>query len=177
MHNPSRGFLLILVLACAACTTVGGSLALQTDTWDQSCAGDMRAYAFPLSGDPAVDCGFLALDASDQDFRNVLGCAKFAVQSGKPYRFGYRNIDQYLSFCNVAVRSPDGQLWSLQFYVPILEAMSQRKDLQYSFNAKQCSGITLKNDRRGFFGLQNCSEATDAFMTLLHGKDGSTAGP
>lgn len=172
MTKRIRQILLAAVLACAGCTTVGSSLALKSDTWDGSCSGDMRAYVFPPGGDSTVDCGFLALEASDQDFHNMLECAKFAVQSGKPYRFGYRNIDQYLSFCNVAMSTPDGQLWSLQFYVPILEAMSQRKDLQYSFNAKQCSGITLKNDRRGFFGLQGCTEATDAFMNLLHDKSG-----
>lgn len=173
MLNKIRKVFLLIVFACAGCTTVGSSLALKADTWDGSCSGDMRAYVFPLGGDATVDCGFLALEASDQDFRDVLACAKSAVQSGKSYRFGYRNIDQFLSFCNVAMSTPDGQLWSLQFYVPILEAMSQRKDLQYSFNAKQCSGITLKNDRRGFFGMQNCTEATDAFMSLLHDKTGS----
>jgi hypothetical protein len=173
MKHRARHILLLVVLACAGCVTVGSSLALKPETWDGSCSGDMRAYAFPVGDESTVDCGFLALEASDQDFRDVLGCAKSAVESGKPYRFGYRNIDQYLSFCNVAMRTPDGQLWSLQFYVPILEAMSQRKDLQYSFNAKQCSTITLKNDRRGFFGLQGCNEATDAFMSRLHDKPGS----
>lgn len=168
MRNPIPNILLLAALACAGCTTVGTSLALKSDTWDGSCSGDMRAYAFPLSGDSAVDCGFLALDASDQDFYDMLQCAKSAVQSGQAYRFGYRNIDKYLSFCNVAVRSPDGQLWSLQYYVPILEAMSQRKDLQYSFNAKQCTSITLKNDRRGFFAMGQCTEATDALLKQLH---------
>lgn len=170
MDKRTRITLLAATLACAACTTVGTSLALKPDTWDASCAGDMRSYVFPLGGDSAVDCGFLALDASDQDFRDVLECAKSAVQSGKPYRFGYRNIDKYLSFCNVAVRAPDGQLWSLQFYVPIMDAMSQRKDLQYSFNAKQCSSLALKNDRRGFFAMQQCTEATDTLMSLVHDK-------
>ena len=132
----------------------------------------MRAYVFPLSGESAVDCGFLALEASDQDFRDVMDCAKSAIQSGKAYRVGYRNIDKILSYCHVAVRSPDGQLWSLQFYVPILDAMSQRKDLQYSFNASQCSSMQIKNDRRGFFTLENCTEATDTLMTLLHGNTG-----
>ncbi len=168
MHKPISKLLLLAALACAGCTTVGTSLALKPDTWDNSCAGGMRAYAFPLSGDSAVDCGFLALDASDRDFYDVLECAKSAVQSGKAYRFGYRNIDKYLSFCNVAVRAPDGQLWSLQFYVPILEAMSQRKDLQYSFNAKQCTSLTLKNDRRGFFAMGQCTEATDDILRQLH---------
>lgn len=164
---------MVAMAACAGCTTLGSSLALSPDTWDGSCAGAMRAYVFPLSGDSAVDCGFLALEASDQDFRDVMDCAKSAIQSGKAYRFGYRNIDKYFSFCNVAARTPDGQLWSLQFYVPILDAMSQRKDLQYSFNASQCSSIQINNDRRGFFAFQTCTEATDALMTLLHDKPGT----
>lgn len=168
MLKPIRKLLLIAVLACAGCTTVGSSLALQQDTWDQSCSGAMREYAFPLSGDSAVDCGFLALEAPDRDFYNIMDCAKYASASGKAYRFGYRNIDKFLSYCDVAVRSPDGRLWMLQFYVPIDEAMSRKPGLQYSFNAKQCQGLILKNDRRGFFMLDQCTEATDALMKELH---------
>lgn len=172
MRNLAKRFFLLAALAYAGCTTVGSSLALKPDTWDGSCNGAMREYVYALGGDTAVDCGFLALEASDKDFRNILECAKSATAGGKPYRFGYRNIDQYLSFCNAAVRSSDGRLWSLQLYVPILDAMSQRKDLQYSFNAKQCSSIELKNDRRGFFALHNCTEATDALTALLQDKAG-----
>jgi len=168
--NLSKQLFLFAAVASAGCTTVGSSLALKADTWDGSCNGAMREYVASLSGDSTVDCGFLALEASDKDFHNILECAKYASASRKPYIFGYRNIDQYLSFCNVAVRSAGGQLWSLQFYVPILDAMSQRKDLQYSFNAKQCSSIELRNDRRGFFALYSCTEATDALTTLLQEK-------
>ena len=172
MRNLTCRLFVFIAATCAGCTTVGSSLALKQDTWGDSCNGAMREYVFALGGDTAVDCGFLALEASDKDFHNILECAKSASADGKPYRFGYRNIDQYLSFCNAAVRSPDGQLWSLQLYVPILDAMSQRKDLQYSFNAKQCSSIELRNDRRGFFALHNCTEATDALTALLQEKAG-----
>lgn len=160
-----------MALSCAGCSTLGGSAtALSGSTWDDSCRGAMREKVQPLTGDSVVDCGFLALDASDQDFRNILQCARFAVQSGKPYRFGYRNIDKFLGFCKVAALSPDGKLWSLEFYVPIQDAMSQRKDLQYNFNAAQCSSILLKNDRRGFFDMQGCTEATDSLMETLRDK-------
>jgi len=165
--------LAIAAISCAGCSTVGSSVsALSDNTWDGSCNGAMREIVQPLTGDSVMDCGFLALDASDQDFRNVLQCAKFAVQSGKPYRFGYRNIDKFLSFCKIAAHSPNGKLWSLEFYVPIQDAMSQRKDLQYSFNAAQCSSIQLKNDRRGFFDMKDCNEATDALLAELHARSG-----
>jgi hypothetical protein len=164
---------LVAALSCAGCSTLGGSVsALSGDTWDGACKGAVHEIVQSLTGDSGVDCGFLALDASDQDFRNVLQCARFAVQSGKSYRFGYQNIDKILGYCAVAARAPDGQLWSLEFYVPIQDAMSKRKDLQYSFNASQCSSIQLKNDRRGFFNLESCTEATDALMTALHDKSG-----
>jgi hypothetical protein len=173
MYSPVQRIILIAAISCAGCSTVGGSAtALSGNTWDDSCNGAMREIVQPLTGESVVDCGFLALDASDQDFRNVLQCAKSAVQSGKPYRFGYRNIDKYLSFCKVAAHAPDGQLWSLEFYVPIQDAMSQRKDLQYNFNASQCSSIQLKNDRRGFFDMKDCTEATDALLAALRGKSG-----
>jgi len=168
MLNFIRKLLPVVTLACAGCTTVGSSLALKQETWGQSCNGAMREYAFPLSGDSAVDCGFLALEASDQDFYDILQCAKDAAASGKAYRFGYRNIDKFLSYCDVAVRSPDGRLWMLQFYVPIDQAMSRKPDLQYSFNAKQCQGLILKHDRRGFFLLDQCAEATDTLLKELH---------
>jgi len=165
--------LAVAAISCAGCSSVGSSVsALSDNTWDDSCKGAMREIVQPLTGESAVNCGFLALDASDQDFRNALQCAKFAVQSGKPYRFGYRNIDKFLSFCRIAAHSPDGQLWSLEFYVPIQDAMSRKKDLQYSFNAAQCSSIQLKNDRRGFFDMKACTEATDALLAALRDKSG-----
>lgn len=122
----------------------------------------------PMTDSSTVDCGFLALSASDRDFRNIMLCAQSAVASGKAYRFGYQNADNFFGYCKAAVRSPDGKLWALEFYAPIDKVMSKAESLQYSFNAKQCSSIAIVNDRRGFFNLQSCTEATDVFMQALH---------
>ena len=132
----------------------------------------MREIVQPLTGDSVVDCGFLALDASDKDLYDIKECAQSSIVSGKPYRFGYQNIDKILGYCAVAARTPDGQLWSLEFYAPIDEVMNKKPGLQYNFNAKQCSDIKLLTDRRGFFNLEQCTEATDLLMTSLHDKPG-----
>lgn len=173
MH-PHRQFLMIAVTAAAGCATLTtSSTALSPTTWDGACKGAVREIAYPLSGDSAVDCGFLALDASDKDFYHIMQCAHLAIQSGKAYRIGYENLDEVFGYCNAAVRAPDGQLWSLQFYAPVDEIMGRKPDLQYRFNAKRCKSITLFDDRRGFFRPQDCSEATDDLMKSLPGASGS----
>lgn len=169
-----RKFLLIAVVAAAGCGTVTTSMtALSPSTWDNACKGAVHEIAAPLSGDSAVDCGFLTLDASDKDFYHIMQCAQLAIQAGQAYRFGYQNLDEVFGYCNAAVRAPDGQLWSLQFYAPADEIMGKKPDLQYRFNAKRCGSLAVLNDRRGFFKPQDCSEATDALMKSLPGGAGS----
>ena len=163
-----RAFLLGAI-ACAGCSTLAGPVsALNSDTWDASCKGAMREIVQPLTGESTVDCGFLALSASDRDFYDIMVCARSAIASGKAYRFGYQNADNFFGYCKVAARSPDGKLWSLEFYAPIDKVMDKVEPLQYSFNVKRCSNITIQNNRRGFFYLQSCTEATDSLMQSLH---------
>lgn len=173
MLHPIQRIFLVATLTCAGCSSMGGTVAtLGGNTWDSSCKGAMREIVQPLTGDSVVDCGFLALDASDKDLYDVRKCARSSIEGGKAYRFGYQNIDKLLGYCAVAARTPDGQLWSLEFYAPIDDVMRKRADLQYNFNAKQCSDIRLLTDRRGFFNLENCTEATDALMASLRDKSG-----
>lgn len=173
MIHSIHKVLLVTALSCAGCSTLGGSVAaLSGNTWDDACKGAVHEIVEPLTGDSGVDCGFLALDASDKDLYDVKQCAKSSVASGKPYRFGYQNIDKILGYCAVAARTPDGQLWSLEFYAPIDEVMSKKADLQYSFNAKRCTDIKVETDRRSFFDLEECTEATDALMASLRDKSG-----
>jgi hypothetical protein len=168
-----RKFLLIAAVAASGCAAVTtATTALDPATWDSACKGAAREIAFPLSGDSAVDCGFLSLDASDKDFYHIMRCAQLAIQGGQAYRFGYQNLDEVFGYCNAAVHTPDGQLWSLQFYAPVDEIMGRKPELQYRFNAKRCGSITVLNNRRGFFKPQDCSEATDALMKSLPGASG-----
>ena len=171
MRSPTLRLTLLAALSCAGCSTLERS-ALDADTWDAPCKGAMREMIQPLTDASTVDCGFLALSASDRDFHDIMVCARSAVASGKAYRFGYQNADNFFGYCKAAARSPDGQLWSLEFYAPIDKIMNKTESLQYNFNAKQCSGVAIVNDRRGFFNLQSCTEATDTLMHSLHGGTG-----
>ena len=173
MHAHRKFLLLTAVTATGCATLTISTTALNPTTWDNACKGAAREIAVPLSGNSAVDCGFLALDASDKDFYHIMQCAQLAIQGGKAYRIGYQNLDEVFGYCNAAVRAPDGQLWSLQFYAPVDEIMGRKPDLQYRFNAKRCVSISLLDDRRGFFRLQDCSEATDALMKNLPNDSGS----
>lgn len=169
-----RKFLLIAAVAATGCAAVTTSTtALDSATWGTACKGAVSEIAQPLSGDSAVDCGFLSLEASDKDFYHIMQCAQLAIQGGQAYRFGYQNLDEVFGYCNAAVRAPDGQLWSLQFYAPVDEIMGKKPDLQYRFNAKRCGSLSVLNDRRGFFKPQDCSEATDTLMKSQPGAPGS----
>lgn len=160
--------LLLAALSCAGCSTVGGvGSALSSRTWSDSCGGQMREIVQPLAGDTAVDCGFLALHASDKDFYDIMDCARAALASGRAYRFGYQNIDEFFGYCRAAVRSSDGQTWALEFYAPIDDVMSGKQSLQFRLNAKRCETVTVIKDRRGFFQPDRCTEATDALMKRL----------
>lgn len=173
MLKPAHKTLLFAALSCAGCSSLGGAgSALGDATWDGSCNGEMRAIVQPLTDDAARDCGFLALHASDKDFYNIMGCARSALTSGRAYRFGYQNFDEFFGYCRAVVRSPDGKLWFLEFYAPVDEVMNGKGPAQYRFNAKQCSSITVIKDRRGFFQAQGCTEATDELMKSLPGGAG-----
>lgn len=168
MLKPAHKTLLLAALSCAGCSSLGGGgSALGGGTWDSSCNGAMREIVQPLAGDAAMDCGFLALHASDKDFYDIMGCARSALASGKAYRFGYQNFDEFFGYCRAAVRSPDGRVWFLEFYAPVDEVMNGKQPFQYRFNAKQCSSVSVIKDRRGFFDAQGCSEATDELMKSL----------
>jgi len=170
MLKPACKTLLLTTLSCAGCSTLGGAgSALDSSTWDSSCNGEMRAIVQPLAGDAAEDCGFLALHASDKDFYDIMGCARSALASGKAYRFGYQNFDEFFGYCRAVARAPDGQVWFLEFYAPVDEVMNGKGPSQYRFNAKQCSSVSVIKDRRGFFQAQGCAEATDELMKSLPG--------
>ncbi len=169
MKRAFQRALLITTVICAGCGSLGSSItALNASTWDDACKGAMREVIQSLPGPSPVDCGFLALSASDKDFLNIMDCAKSAVASGQTFRFGFQNADKFFGYCKGAVRAPDGQLWALEFYAPIDKIMSKSADLQYSFNAKRCTDIAVVHDRRGFFNLQDCTEATDTLMKSSH---------
>lgn len=173
MLKPVHKTLLLATLSSAGCSSLGGAgSALDSSTWDGACSRTMREIVQQLGGDAAQDCGFLALHASDKDFYDILGCARSALASGKAYRFGYQNFDDFFGYCRAVARAPDGQVWSLEFYAPVDEVMNGKAPPQYRFNAKQCSAVSVVKDRRGFFQTGQCTEATDELIKTLPGVAG-----
>jgi hypothetical protein len=121
-----------------------------------------------LTGKSAVDCGFLTYESVDNGTSDIDTCAKSAVESGKPFRFGYQGNDDELIYCTVAVRADDGQLWSLNFYVPVSEAM-KKINAQFRLQALRCSSIRIQRGR-SFFAFDGCTDATDDLVASLHRK-------
>src|SRR5215472_4743095 len=170
MLKPTHKPLLLAALSCAGCSSLGGAgSALDSHTWDDACSGTMPEIVQQLAGAAAQDCGFLALQASDKDFYDIMGCARSALADGKAYRFGYQNFDDFFGYCRAAARTPDGQVWFLEFYAPVDEVMNGKTPLQYRFNVKRCSTVSVIKDRRGFFDAQGCTEATDELMKIMPG--------
>lgn len=103
----------LAVCMFAACATLRQPLG--SASWDGACYDGLRGDAEFLSGPDAYDCGLLHLDARDGAQTQIAACARDAVASGRPYRFGYQSLGTDTLYCDVAVRAPDGQLWTLYF--------------------------------------------------------------
>ena len=130
-------------------------------SWSEICYDSFRKDVDYLAGANTQDCGFLHADSDSE--KQIAACAKQAVDSGKPFKFGYMSHGDDSSFCDVAIKSSDGQLWSL--YYDADSSGGEGKTNNYSTLAvSRCNRIEFVPaaiGRGSFFALKDCSAAPE----------------
>jgi hypothetical protein len=90
-----------------------------------------------LAGHTVKDCGILAYPASAEAQSKAQSCAKRALASRAPVRFGSGWVGSDAASCSVVVRDLDSQLW----------AIDHRYDISVELGEKlfvaRCSSVTF----------------------------------
>lgn len=158
-------FLLTLLIAGCASTPAPEP---QAGSWANQCYVDFERDVSEIAGQSATDCGFLPFRATARDRAATETCAKDAVKSGKPFKFGYGSFGDDSAFCDVAIRRPDGQLVAFFFDSDVTGQMGTNGNHSTVWTSK-CSKVEFKPGTIGpgsFFAMQDCTEAPEIFSGL-----------
>ena len=141
---------------------MGGARVAAPSQWRNVCYDGFAEDVDAVAGPDAIDCGFhVGPGASSRDIAQWQACGREAQASGKPFKFGYRSFGTDSAFCDVAIRTPEGELisWYLDFDVTGGGGTGPRSALW----ASRCTGIAFEPGSIGpgsFFALQGCEELT-----------------
>lgn len=163
MRHASFALLSSLALVgCSTAATKTVSVDGSRGEWGDQCYEGFAEDVETLAGPDAVDCGFHAgMGANRGDIKRWQACAREAVASGRPFKFGYRSFGIDSAFCHTAIRTPEGELlsWFLDFDVTGGSSERARSALW----ASGCKDIAFEAGTIGhgsFFDLKECSELT-----------------
>lgn len=137
-------------------------------SWTKRCYAAFDRDVTEIAGPAARDCGILPLNASLAAQSASKACAREAVASGGPFKFGYESYGVDSRFCSVAIRRPDGQLVSFYFDFDVTGHMGSGGGHAVVWTSK-CAGIEFKPGTIGpgsFFAMQDCIEASEIFDGL-----------
>lgn len=141
---------------------MGGARVAAPSQWRNVCYDGFAEDVDAVAGPDAIDCGFhVGPGASSRDIAKWQACARDALASGTPVKFGYRSHGDDSAFCDVAIRTPEGELisWYLDFDVTGGGGTGPSSALW----ASRCTGIAFKPGSIGpgsFFHLNGCEELT-----------------
>ena len=101
-----------------------------------------RACVYPKLGLVLVDravrnCGVLEFPASTRARKAAQTCAKIALASRSPVRFGSGWIGVDAASCSVVVRDANGQLWAIQHSYDVSVELGEK------LFVGRCSGVTF----------------------------------
>jgi len=131
-------------------------------SWRNVCYDGFADDVDAVAGPEAIDCGFhVGSGASSRDIARWQACGREALASGKSFKLGYRSFGTDSAFCDVAIRTPEGELisWFLDFDVTGGGGAGPHSVLW----ASRCTGLDFKPDTVGagsFFHLTGCQEST-----------------
>jgi hypothetical protein len=134
-----------------------------TNPWASNCYEKFERDVLTLSGERAVNCGLLRLDATEDDKAEVEKCTKAAEKLGRPYRAGQVGIDvadTYIA-CDVAIRDTTGQRWRLWYDFDLNDRLSQGRS-DGVVTVSRCNSIAFQPGTlltHSFFELGGCQEA------------------
>lgn len=133
------------------------------DAWANNCYAKFERDVLKLSGERALNCGLLRIDATEAQRAEVEQCARDAEASKRPYRAGQIGIDiadTYIA-CDVAIRDPSGQRWRLWYDFDLGDKLSHGKS-DGVVAVSRCSSIAFRPGTllsNSFFELNGCQEA------------------
>jgi hypothetical protein len=156
--------LAVLLCGCSAMpdksASAGPAPVAATGGWQDVCYAGFAEDVDAVAGPQAVDCGFhVGPGASSRDIAQWQACGRKAVDSGRPFKLGYRSFGTDSAFCSVAIRTPEGELisWYLDFDVTGGGGTEPSSALW----ASRCTGMDFRPGSIGpgsFFRLTGCEE-------------------
>ena len=157
---------LISLTACKSTKTVEFSAL----PWQDNCYKTFAEDVSFLASDSAIDCGFLPMSADYKQRQATLACAKNALKSSKSFRFGYASFGDDSAYCDVAIRAPDNQNYSLYFDFDVTGQMGSDGNHSALWISK-CDSIEFKPGTIGmgsFFSHKKCVESEEVRAAVVN---------
>jgi hypothetical protein len=157
------GFLPVL-LALGSCASAPVVVPRQ-GSWNDRCYLGFAEDVAAIAGPAATDCGFLPLDAAEGLRDATERCARQALKSGAPFKFGYESFGDDSGFCDVAVRNPEGEFIGLFVDYDV----SGQAGYAPVASTSRCAGLAFRPGtigRGSFFDLEECEQTPEIFSTL-----------
>jgi|GEM_PF-1185386 len=159
--------LILVAMIAAGCSSLQRPNSLVARySWGEICYDSFRKDVDYLAGATTQDCGFLHADSDSE--KQIAACAKSVVASGKPFKFGYLSYGYDSGYCDVAIKSSDGQLWSL-YYDSDSSGGAGRTNNYSTLAVSRCNRIEFVPGtigRGSFFSLKGCSAAREVAKSI-----------
>jgi hypothetical protein len=172
--SASRAFgvwiVTMLTVSIFGCAELPPAPDTYSATWKNICYGSFAGDVNDLVGPDALDCGMVQFEDGSRTQARKHACARKAVKSGQPFKFGYIALGYDSLFCDVAGRSKDGQLWSffLDYDVTGQYGSDGRNS---SLQISRCDRIEFTPGTifaGSFFNLSECKAAPDVVKRYVH---------
>jgi hypothetical protein len=113
----------LVSLALTSCTTGPNAADASSDgaqtkpeSWAGQCYEGFAQDIDAIAGVDALDCGFIdGMKVSAGAKTQWRACARAAAATGRPFKFGYRDMGIDSAYCDTAVRTPEGDLITWYF--------------------------------------------------------------
>ncbi|MEO8671965.1 MAG: hypothetical protein ABI411_11670 [Tahibacter sp.] len=165
-----RSLVLVSVIAAALSGCLAGSSPFFTgSSWSHGTYTGFDQDIRALTGPEFIDCGLLHMDSDGGSRAYVRRCAREAVASDRPFRFGYCSWGDDSMYCDIAIRAPDGQLWSF-WYDSDVTGQAGRSGNNAALRASRCASIVFEPGTIGygsFFRQGDCVPDDDAVNKIV----------
>ena len=135
------------------------------ETW-ATCYRAFDEHVSRIAGDGATDCGFFRISSPDSLKNQVRRCARTSWRSGQAVKFGHMSYGDDSTFCDVAIRDGDGQIWSF-FYDSDVSGGSGGPATIWVSECRSLSFVAGTIGPDSFFSLDGCVERKDLKSELL----------
>ena len=141
-------------------------------SWGDNCYTSLDKDTRFLAGSDSLDCGFLPMSATKEQRQNTLHCAKNAEKSNKAFRFGYASFGYDSAYCDVAIRTTNGQYYSLYFDFDVT-GQAGTDGGNSALWVSKCKSLDFTPGTMGkgsFFDLKKCEESKESLSAVVVGR-------